>query len=26
MHPAKQTIVEEIAGRLNASPFLFVAD
>lgn len=26
MHPAKATIVEEIVGRLNASPFLFVAD
>ena len=26
MHPAKVTIVEDIAGRLNASPFLFVAD
>jgi large subunit ribosomal protein L10 len=26
MHPAKETIVEEIVGRLNASPFLFVAD
>jgi large subunit ribosomal protein L10 len=26
MHPAKATIVEEIAGRLNSSPFLFVAD
>ena len=26
MHPAKSTIVEDIAGRLNASPFLFVAD
>ncbi|MEI7773431.1 MAG: 50S ribosomal protein L10 [Verrucomicrobiota bacterium] len=26
MHPAKATIVEDIAGRLNSSPFLFVAD
>jgi large subunit ribosomal protein L10 len=26
MHPAKATIVEDIAGRLNASPYLFVAD
>jgi large subunit ribosomal protein L10 len=26
MHPAKATIVEEIVGRLNHSPFLFVAD
>lgn len=26
MHPAKATIVEEIVGRLNQSPFLFVAD
>ncbi|MEI6714694.1 MAG: 50S ribosomal protein L10 [Verrucomicrobiota bacterium] len=26
MHPAKATIVEDIVGRLNASPFLFVAD
>jgi large subunit ribosomal protein L10 len=26
MHPAKTTIVEDIAARLNASPFLFVTD
>lgn len=26
MHPAKASIVEDIASRLNASPFLFVAD
>jgi large subunit ribosomal protein L10 len=26
MHPAKATIVEDIVGRLNDSPFLFVAD
>ena len=26
MHPAKANIVEDIAGRLNSSPFLFVAD
>jgi large subunit ribosomal protein L10 len=26
MHPAKATIVEDIVARLNASPFLFVAD
>lgn len=25
-HPAKASIVDEITGRLNASPFLFVAD
>jgi len=26
MHPGKASIVEDIASRLNASPFLFVAD
>lgn len=26
MHPAKVNIVEDIVGRLNASPFLFVAE
>jgi large subunit ribosomal protein L10 len=26
MHPAKATIVEDIVGRLNSSPFLFGAD
>lgn len=26
MHPAKATIVEDIVGRLNTSPFLLVAD
>jgi large subunit ribosomal protein L10 len=26
MHPAKATIVEDIVARLNASPFLLVAD
>ena len=26
MHPAKASIVEDIVGRLNSSPFLFVAD
>src|SRR6201996_1405584 len=25
-HPAKATIVEDLQGKLNASPFLFVAD
>ena len=26
MHPAKETIVEDLQAKLNASPFLFVAD
>src|SRR6478736_8388938 len=26
MHPAKATIVEDLQKKLNASPFLFVAD
>ena len=26
MHPAKETIVEDLQSKLNASPFLFVAD
>ncbi len=26
MHPAKANIVEDIAGRLNSSPYLFIAD
>ncbi|MEA3212924.1 MAG: large subunit ribosomal protein [Chthoniobacter sp.] len=26
MHPAKETIVEDLQAKLNASPFLFIAD
>lgn len=26
MHPAKETIVQDLQAKLNASPFLFVAD
>jgi len=26
MHPAKETIVHDLQAKLNASPFLFIAD